>query len=729
MTVRLLVYGIVQGVGFRPFVMALAQEWNLSGTVCNTGSSVCIDLAGEESAIAAFRKDLMMKAPKGSRILGIRELPGIAEGRKDFCILPSPSAGDGKLPWISPDLPTCPACLAEMKDPRNRRFRHAFISCTACGPRYSILKRLPYDRENTAMDTFPMCPQCQAEYARDPRRKHAQTIACPHCGPVLCMGEHTGEEAYQDAVRCIREGKLVAIKGIGGYQIVVKPDLQDAVRQLRECKGREKKPFAVMFADVDQIRQYVPVSSEEEELLTSAARPIVLIEGKAFSEEVDGCSPDVGAFLPYSPLHHRLVEELGPLIVTSANRSSDPIAWDTSMVKPLGLPILDHDRPIETPLDDSVVRISAGKPLLIRRSRGYVPLPVILSQKFLPEGVLAMGGDLKACFALALEDHVYPSQYLGDMENPFVQELFVETLCRMEAILGIHPQKVVTDLHPGYETGRLAHRLFPDAKHMSFQHHHAHVASVMAEHGLSHSIGIAFDGTGYGTDHSIWGGEFLWCQEDKMERLAYLEPVSFCGGNAAVKNARLGLQSYLYAAELPVEEPLIRTALMKEQGTVPTSSMGRLFDAVSALLGICTHNQYEGQCPTALEAAARGYHGGGYDLGEITMRTDGSLEIVPYFRRLAEATWKGVEPARLAWQFHQDLVWMTVRACEQIRKVTGENNVAVSGGVFVNRILLEGCVRSLQKQGFAVYWNQQVPCNDGGICLGQAWLAAQREGK
>ena len=281
MTVRLLVYGIVQGVGFRPFVMALAQEWNLCGTVCNTGSSVCIDLAGEESAIAAFRKDLMMKAPKGSRILGIRELPGIAEGRKDFCILPSPSAGDGKLPWISPDLPTCPACLAEMKDPRNRRFRHAFISCTACGPRYSILKRLPYDRENTAMDTFPMCPQCQAEYARAPRRKYAQTIACPHCGPVLCMGEHTGEEAYQDAVRCIREGKLVAIKGIGGYQIVVKPDLQDAVRQLRECKGREKKPFAVMFADVDQIRQYVPVSSEEEELLTSAARPIVLIEGKA----------------------------------------------------------------------------------------------------------------------------------------------------------------------------------------------------------------------------------------------------------------------------------------------------------------------------------------------------------------------------------------------------------------------------------------------------------------
>ena len=239
MTVRLLVYGIVQGVGFRPFVMALAQEWNLCGTVCNTGSSVCIDLAGEEFAIAAFRKDLMMKAPKGSRILGIRELPGIAEGRKDFCILPSPSAGDGKLPWISPDLPTCPACLAEMKDPRNRRFRHAFISCTACGPRYSILKRLPYDRENTAMDTFPMCPQCQAEYARDPRRKHAQTIACPHCGPVLCMGEHTGEEAYQSAVRCIREGKLVAIKGIGGYQIVVKPDLQDAVRQLRECKGRE----------------------------------------------------------------------------------------------------------------------------------------------------------------------------------------------------------------------------------------------------------------------------------------------------------------------------------------------------------------------------------------------------------------------------------------------------------------------------------------------------------
>lgn len=725
MTVRMLVYGIVQGVGFRPFVMRLAKERNLCGTVCNTGSSVCIDLEGDEEAIRSFRKELQNQAPEGSWIQEIREQARGSLGEQGFRILPSPMGGDGRLPWISPDLPTCGKCLEEMEDPSNRRFHHPFISCTACGPRYSILRRLPYDRENTSMEEFPLCEECRKEYREDRRRQHAQTIACPNCGPELRMGDLRGEAAYEEASRLLRKGELVGVKGIGGYQILGRPDLPETVLRLRELKGREKKPFAVMFADVDQVRQYVDVSEEEEKLLLSPARPIVLIEGRAFSAEVCGCSPDVGAFLPYSPLHHRLIRELGPLIVTSANRSSDPISWRIEQAAALSIPLLDHDRAIETPLDDSVARISAGAPLLIRRSRGYVPLPILLQGTFIKRDILAMGGDLKACFALAGEDRVYPSQYFGDMENPAVQELFIQTIRRMEELLGIRPEVVVTDLHPGYETGALARRLFGDREILSFQHHHAHVASVMAEYGLKSCIGVAYDGTGYGKDGTIWGGEFLFCRGREMERVAHLESIPFCGGNEGAKNARLALQSYRYAAGFSVNDPLVREALRQGIGTVKTSSMGRFFDAVSALLGICAYNHYEGECPTALEAAARRYRGEGYDLGGMEIDPDGRVDVRNYIRRLTEAAEAGVSAACLAWQFHQDLADMTAESCERIRRDKGENAVCLSGGVFVNRVLLETCVQKLKERRFDVYWNRQVPCGDGGICLGQAWLAAR----
>lgn len=747
--------GIVQGVGFRPFVARLAREMKIEGTVCNAGSSVFIEARGVEQSIRLFARRLQREAPPGAMVQEVRMtwLAEASDREKGFRILPSRPSDGRQFPLVLPDLPVCPDCLAEMRNPTNRRYRHPFISCTSCGPRYSILKHLPYDRDTTSMNRFPMCPQCKQEYVQEGRRRHAQTIACHRCGPELIWslpGEAPvyGDEAYNCAKETLQNEKVLAVKGIGGYQLVCTPFSEQAVSLLRQIKGRERKPFAVMFADLSQIKQFCRVRPEEEELLQSPARPIVLLSSRVPSplvREVAWGSRETGAFLPYSPLHQMLADDCGPLIVTSANLTDDPICFQEQEIQAFqeqsGVGVLWHRREILTPLDDSVVRASSDGVVMIRRSRGHVPLPVEFQQ---PEKrkILALGGDLKACFALAGGGRAYLSQYFGDLENTKTQENYRNTMERMIRLFGIHPEVLVRDRHPGYISHQMTEKWKENLPVVEVQHHHAHIASVMAEHSLESCIGVAYDGTGYGLDGTIWGGEFLLCQGASFERAAHLRPVPVCGGDQAARNARQLLQSYLASVGVTVREwenfcgqedpsyKMILTAVRMGIQTVPSSSMGRLFDAVSAVLGVCEENTFEGECAQALEtkASAAAWNGGWDPARDILFEECGGVftaDGADYVRRLMKWREKGEDPGTLARQFHEALIRLTVRICEEIRRTSGENKVVLGGGVFVNRLLAEGCIKLLKQRGFEVYRNHQVPCNDGGICLGQAWIASR----
>lgn len=747
--------GIVQGVGFRPFVARLAREMKIEGTVCNAGSSVFIEARGTEQSIRLFARRLQQEAPPGAMVQEVRvtRLGEDTDIEKGFRILPSRPSDGRQFPLVLPDLPTCPDCLAEMRDPGNRRYRHPFISCTSCGPRYSILKNLPYDRETTSMNLFPMCSQCAQEYVQEGRRRHAQTIACHHCGPELIWslpGEVPvyKEAAYNRAKETLQSEKVLAVKGIGGYQLICTPFSSQTVALLRQMKGRERKPFAIMFPDLFQIKQFCRVGPEEERLLLSPARPIVLLASLASDSivrEVAGESPQTGAFLPYSPLHQMLADDCGPLIVTSANLTEDPICFQEQEIRAFqeqsGIGVLWHSREILTPLDDSVVRADEDGIVVIRRSRGYVPLPVEFQQPA-KRKILAMGGDLKTCFALAGGGRAYLSQYFGDLENRKTQENYLNTIERMIRLFEIHPEMLVRDRHPGYISHQMTEGWKEDLPVVEVQHHHAHIASVMAEHGLESCIGVAYDGTGYGMDGTVWGGEFLLCQGASFERVAHLRPVPICGGDQAARSARQLLQSYLASAGVTVrqwenfcgqEDPsyrLILAAVRMGIQTVPSSSMGRLFDAVSAVLGVCEENTFEGECAQALEARASAvdWNGGWNPERDFDFEEqDGVLTAdgADYVRRLMEWRVKGEDPGMLARQFHEALIRLTVRFCEEIRSRSGENKVALSGGVFVNRLLAEGCIKMLKQNGFEVYRNHQVPCNDGGICLGQVWVASR----
>lgn len=758
MTRRVYIEGMVQGVGMRPFIALVAKEFGITGTVKNIGSNVEIIATADESTLDAFIGAILARKPEMAEIVHISsgEIPPVAQKRHppfikggaqvlssvpEFSIVES---SEGTVAMLPADFPVCSDCLNELQNKTNRRFRHPFISCAVCGPRYSILMSAPYDRDTTSMVDFPMCPQCAREYA-DPanRRYHAQTISCHECGPYLIYedngGSCTREEALAKAITRLKDGGIVAIKGVGGYHLACSPHNEQAVRRLRALKGRELKPFAIMFTDMAAVEKRCVIDENERELLHSPARPIVLLKtlGKPFAPSVCGDALLTGAFLPYTPLHVLLLEQCDELVMTSANLSGRPeIHEDAEMLGMLSREelsgVLYNRRRIVTRLDDSVARITAGQRQLIRRSRGYTPKPVPSPPS--PHNIIAYGSDLKSAFCLLRGVDAYMSQYFGDMEELEVQQAYEKNLKHMQGLFSFIPELAVCDLHPGYHSSRMAEAC--GLPLLKVQHHHAHIASVMAEKGISGPvIGVAFDGTGYGADGAVWGGEFLVCGGGEFIRRAHLDYVKLAGGDSVAVDARKAALCYYVAAGIGHDDfegaALLRAALFNDVNTVQYSGMGRLFDAVSSLLGLCHTNGYEGQCAVALENAAHRANGSGITAQnmdfEITETDDNIvISVRPVIAAIARAARADADKEAASLGFHEAVCRMVLGICSRIRGRDGVNTVALSGGTFQNGLVLSGTMKLLGDAGFMVYTNNEVPVNDGGLTLGQAYIAQMR---
>jgi len=766
MKYKIIVTGLVQGIGFRPFIAELAEELKLTGQVKNLGGIVEIIVSGDKQAVDTFihRLNFVDKTQElpGCRIdsLEVEEIAGPTE--ESFYIVESGDGRESKR-FLPVDLPTCDRCIDEMHDKNNRRYRYPFISCTACGPRFSIQKAVPYDRETITMDDFLMCDACKGEYTMKGNiRRHAQTIACKECGPKLryvtdFLQISDEQQAISEAIRELKNGKIGAIKDIGGYHFAFSPFSSTAAQRLREFKNRDKKPFAVMFLNLDEVKEYCEVSEKEAAILTSSARPIVLLQKKKdFVSEICGESDRIGALLPCNPLQILLLEETGPLVMTSGNRGGEPIIiTEDEMMHYIGNGIdfmLTHDREILTSLDDSIYQVNEDKVQLIRRARGLVPEPIAMKRK-LSKDTFAAGGDLKASFALGRDELIYMSQYFGDLEDVRCMESRENGLKRMENLLEIHPEVTVGDLHPAYVSAQNVER--------KIQHHHAHVASVIAEHGLDGKVlGIACDGTGFGTDGTIWGSEFLLCEDEEMTRVGHFTSVKLVGGDASAKNADMTLYSYMLSAKeegLPVEGFFDKTidACMNDSelqklklqemawkqniNTAYSTSMGRLFDAVAALLDICHYNSYEGECAIKLEQAA---HEGKQQLDRLGKSTKDIYEIFVADCNKRDGYWQ-VDSIKmlvdlyhlkedyskevLAYLFHLAISNAIVENASYICKEYDVKQIALSGGTFINRILLCEVMAGFRENDLQVYINEKVPCGDGGIALGQMYLMTFEE--
>lgn len=792
-TVKIRIWGIVQGVGFRPFVAKLADHLGMKGEVLNIGGLVDIVVTDSEARIRDFLRLLQEQKPLPAEIVHIRvEEQQNLRTFDGFTILDS-HLGDDEIAMIPADLSICPDCLRELQDGDNPRYMHPFISCMACGPRYTIIDRLPYDRENTAMIDFPMCEFCEGEYeGRTDRRYHAQTISCHHCGPMLLyergqeeeteacavglIGVKDGEMIAEkvlgpliQAVHDLEEGHIIGFKAVGGYNLVCSPFKEESVRALRRLKQREEKPFAIMFKDLEAVRAYCHVSRSEEKLLLSGAKPVVLLERRSdenlgpenrgpICESACKSSRYIGAFLPSMGAQRLLLDFCGPLIMTSANLSNMPIIkGDEEMMafmekEPLLTGVLYNKRDIRISLDDSVIRVIDEQPQMIRRSKGYAPVPLFLKNDLSKEAmVLSTGGQLKSSFALTKGPFAYVSQYFGDLDSREACDLYAENVTRMETLFRIKPSLVVSDLHPLYFTTVFGKEYSKThgVPHIQVQHHHAHVASVMAEHHLEGPVlGVSFDGTGYGTDGAIWGGEFLLCQGKDFERKAHLEYVEMIGGDSSMKEGWKSALCYLHKygqvdgapnslSNLPQGEKaqqLVRKALANHINTIRSSSMGRLFDGVAALTGIQAVNGYEGECAIMLEnmaAEALEQKKAAYKMGfEIKGETDKKAEsespllisAEPILRSIEEALKQGVEKECIALGFHVAVAEMILSVCQHIGRRENIDRVALTGGVFQNKILMEAALKKLRDAGFHVYYNISVGPNDGGICLGQSYL-------
>ena len=881
-SVTIAVRGAVQGIGYRPFAARLAEKYHLKGSVRNSGGIVLLEVTGERRQIDLLEDALRTKTPPGGLVVSVTEMPEShadsesENGGQNFRIVESSREESDELPAFPPDLGLCPDCEKEMMDPRDRRFRYGLISCVSCGPRWSILEELPYDRERTTMRPFSMCSSCRKEYeSENGRRRHAQTISCHDCGPQMyfvadrkALREEKykirGEEGFAQAVRVLKEGGILALKGVGGYQLLCSAFCEESVQRLRRMKGREEKPFAVLFSSVDGIAEYAEISDREREALESSARPIVLLQKKVCSEKavdngsdfgeenfkntgekeleaVDGkghkaaeergteakgkedpelapavCSESqyLGAFLPSFGVQELLVREAGPLVLTSANRSGEPIPYEEESFagmefsggeEPDGVYL--HDRRILRPLDDSVVFVENETLQMIRRSRGYVPMPVFVPREREEAGesfrnqneimkpvaltgasqsgesisgekatmqkkkrsapvIFAAGGDLKAAFAFGKNDRIILSQYLGDLAGYQVMCNYRAQRQQMERILKAEPDCVVCDLHPGYFSVAMA-KEYAKEKNIpvfSVQHHQAHAASVMAEHGLVSCIGIVLDGTGCGTDGQLWGGEFLYlCRED-FRRLGSLSNCRMLGGDALSVRADLPADCLRYAVSEETKNPLVGELLSQENPgrTVISTSMGRLFDAAASLLGFGQENRYEGECAILLEQAAwramerreETEDPASKDREEknltekdqkeqvekerrkmlaesllsfrnlVTVSADGRLILSQeaLVRGILERNRKGKDPEETALFFHLAISYGAAQIAARLSERTGEKKICLSGGCFANRLLLSSLTALLKQKGLQVYWNEQVPCNDGGIALGQAYL-------
>jgi hydrogenase maturation protein HypF len=742
------VEGIVQGVGFRPFVYSLATSLGLGGLVGNDVDGVFAEVEGPPAAVETFLHSLAREAPPLARIERITTTAMRPDGTASFSIAPS-EPGRERRTLVSADTATCADCLAEMNDPGDRRFGYPFINCTNCGPRFTIVRDVPYDRPLTTMAGFVMCDRCAAEY-HDPadRRFHAQPTCCPACGPALTLLDPAGTELSGQpltaAADLLRQGRVLAVKGLGGYHLAVDASSETAAAALRQRKVREDKPFAVMVADLAAARRLCAVDEAAAALLTSGRRPIVLLPRRPGSRIAAAVAPgnrQLGVMLPYTPLHHLLLALVArPVVLTSGNSSDEPIVYrDGEAAGRLGGiadVFLTHDRAIQVRTDDSVVRPFRGRETVIRRSRGYVPEPLGVRIRF-PRPVLACGAELKNTFCLAKENHAFVSHHIGDLENAETLHSFTEGIEHFRRLFDIIPEVVAHDLHPEYLSTKYAMDLADGAgvELVGVQHHHAHIASCLADNGADGPvIGVAFDGTGYGADGTIWGGEFLIADLAGFERAGHLAPVPMPGGAAAIKQPWRMAATYLDAAfagsppaGLDVAArnrqpwPHVLTIARRGLNSPVTSSAGRLFDAVAAILGVRDTINYEGQAAVELEQLADPGEKGGYR-AEIT--GEGLIVGADLVRAVVEDLAGGTDRSVVAARFHNGVASLITDCCLRLRERHGLGTVALSGGVFQNLLLLHAAVGQLEACGFRVLTHSRVPCNDGGISLGQAVVAA-----
>jgi hydrogenase maturation protein HypF len=752
----IVVSGIVQGVGFRPFVHELATRLGLGGSVRNRTGDVIIELEGEPESLDRFEEELASRPPPLARIDAIRCSPETPSGERGFRIEASDADQVGPI-FIAPDIATCNDCLRELFDPADRRYRYPFLNCTNCGPRLTIIRGAPYDRVRTTMSAFAMCDACHSEY-EDPRdrRYHAQPIACPECGPhleVLDGHGHAipGAVPLLHIVNALASDQIVALKSLGGYHLACRASSEAAVAELRRRKHRDEKPLAVMVRDLNAALVHCEADASEQALLTSRRRPIVLLRRRHDTEIAEAVAPGnpfLGVMLPYTPLHHLLLNELGgmPLVMTSGNRSDEPIAYDDGdavrRLSGIADAFLTNNRPIHMRCDDSVTRVVAGAELPLRRSRGDAPMPVDLpfSCRW---PTLALGGQLKATFALGRGRHAFLSHHLGDLDDYEAYRSYAAAIEHYARLFGFEPERIVHDLHPDYASTRHAARFDHSIPRMAVQHHHTHMASCLAENGLDEpAIGVSFDGTGYGTDGTIWGGEFLTGDYRGFRRAAHLRYVAMPGGELAIREPWRMAAAYLIDAGLD-DAPLqarvparalstIRRMIERQFNSPITSSMGRLFDGVAALAGVRDRASYEGQPAVELEwLAATSAVGGVYPFYLVESAAEYSSLIIdtrPLVEAVAGDVLRGTDAATIARRFHSTVVEIVARVCSQLRQQTGLNVVALSGGVFLNALLTVEVIEVLTRQDFRVYRHRRVPPGDGGLCLGQLAIAAASEG-
>ena len=746
--IRVEVKGIVQGVGFRPFIYRLAHQWHLTGSIHNSESGVAIEVQGAAEDVAALLAALPSEAPPLARLDEIVIAELALREESEFRIEHS-TRSQAANTLISPDIATCSDCLRELLDPSDRRFGYPFLNCTNCGPRFTITRSVPYDRSQTSMADFPMCALCQAEYD-DPldRRFHAQPNACWHCGPQLTLVDRNDVaqpgEPIAETIRLLSEGRILAIKGLGGFHLAVDATNAEAVRELRRRKHRGEKPFALMVDNLEAARALCHVSAEEAVLLEFPQRPIVLLRKQG--RELEGIAPDgndLGLFLPYTPIHHLLFanSDLTALVMTSANLSEEPIANDNreaiERLSQIADYFLFHNRDILLRCDDSVVAHRAGATQFARRSRGFVPSPILLSEPMPP--ILAVGGELKNAICLSRGRYAFLGQHIGDLENLAAYDFFLESIAHFETILEVQPEILAHDLHPGYLATQWAKKQ-PNIRRIAVQHHHAHITSCMAENHLTERvIGIALDGTGYGTDGKIWGGEILVADFHGFERAAHLAYVPMPGADMAVHEPWRMAASHLHAAfglDWPNHAPallaeiapaklrIVQQQLRNPQRLQQTSSCGRLFDAVAALALNRTHVSYEAQAAIALEAVCDPFLSQGAYPFSIAASDPIQIDAKPLFAAITEDLRRKVPANVLSSRFHLGLIEALAEATRRIAASSGIRQVCLSGGSFQNAILAAGLERQLTNAGLRVYKHTQVPPGDGGLSLGQLLIAA-----
>lgn len=747
---RIEIKGLVQGVGFRPFIYRLATRHAIRGHVENNNKGVLVRAEGDKKALHFFIRDIRKDAPEASQILFINIKKELVKGFPDFSIGASHSFSN-EITEVSPDIAVCDDCLKDMKT-QPHRLDYSFINCTHCGPRFSIIKSLPYDRNKTTMAPFKMCEECRSEYTDvSDRRFHAQPVACNHCGPAYSLHLPNGGvlEKFPDILNRIAglldSGNIIALKGMGGYHLACNALDENAVRLLRIRKNREGKPMAVMFANMKAVRKFLYVSPWEEKLLNSWRRPIVLMRvKKPLPFSVSKGLDSVGGMLPYMPFHYQLFEKLNTpaLVMTSGNLSGEPVLTDDQVAlkkfKSIADAVLTYNREIYNRVDDSVTMVVNGMERLIRRSRGYVPSSITMKQQ--TEGIFAVGAELVNCFALGKGDKVFLSQYIGDLKNPETLGFYDESFQHLSQLFRFKPLLVAADLHPDYFSTRFAKETGMPVEFV--QHHHAHIASCMAEHYLDEKvIGVSFDGTGLGTDGKIWGGEFLVCDLSGFERPFHFEYVLQPGGDAVIHQPWRMAVSYLYHyfgedflrhnyqkffSSVDREAfDMVLVMLNNKINCPETCSAGRLFDAVSALLNICPESSFHAEAPMRLESVADESISAGYTFTLLKKQ----VFFKPVFEGLLHDMERGEPLSKIAGKFHQTVVEMIAKVVDEISAKTGLKKVALSGGSFQNKILLAKTELLLQKKGYKVYSQQKVPANDGGIALGQLAVAAKRRVK